>query len=62
MGKKLTTDKLQVHAVTYKIDLKINRHAKTFLAATTLKFVAAHISARLNWERFVSAAQFTQQR
>ena len=61
MGKTVTTDKLQVQTVTHKVDLKSNRHAKTFLAATTLKFVAAHMSARLNWETFVSAAKFTRQ-
>ena len=54
-------DKLQVHTVTRKVDLKSNRHAKTFFAATTLKFVAAHMSARLNLETFVSGANFTQQ-
>ena len=36
--------------------------AKSVFAATTLKFVAAHMSARLNWETFVSAAKFTQKR
>ena len=55
------TDKLQVLTVTHKADFKSSRHAKTFFAATTLKFVAAHMSARLNWETFVSAAKFTQQ-
>ena len=58
----MTTDKLQVHTVTHKVDLKSNRHTKTFFAATTLKFVSARMSARLNWETFVSAAKFTQQR
>ena len=53
------TDKLQVHSVTRKPDLKSNRHAS--FAASTLKFVA-HISVRLNWETFVSAAKFTPQR
>ena len=62
VAKTVTTDKLQVHTVTHKVDLKSNRHAKTLLAATTLKFVAAHVSARLNWEKFVSAAKFTRQR
>ena len=52
------TDKLQVHTVTHKVDLKSSRHAKTFFAATTLKFVSVHVSARLNWETFVSAAKF----
>ena len=42
------TDKLQVHTVTHKVDLKSNRHEKTFFAATTLKFVVAHMSARPN--------------
>jgi len=42
MGKTVTTDKLQVHTVTHKVGLKSSRHAKT------LKFVAAHMSARLN--------------
>jgi len=58
------TDKLKVHTVThiYKVDLKKNRHAKTFFAATTLKYVAAYMSERLNWETFVSAAKFTEQR
>ena len=58
------TDKLQVHTVTHKVDLKSNRHAKTFFDATTLKFIAAHMSAPLNWETFYSAAKlkFTQQR
>ena len=56
------TDKLQVHTVTRKVDLKSNRHAKTLFAATTLKFVSAHMSAWLNWETFVSPAKFTQQR
>ena len=56
------TDKLQVHTVTPKVDLKSNRHAKTFFDATTLKFIAAHMSARLNWETFYSAAKFTRQR
>ena len=55
------TDKLQVHSVTHKVDLKSNRDAKTFFAATTLQFVAAHTSGRLNCEKFVSAAKFTQQ-
>ena len=55
------TDKLQVHSPTHKVDLKSNRHAKTFFAATTLQFVAPHTSGRLNWENFVSAAKFTQQ-
>ena len=62
VGKTVTTDKLQVHTVTHKVDLKNNRHAKTFFAASTLEFVAAHMSVRLNWETFVSAAKFTQQR
>ena len=48
VGKTVTTDKLQVHTVTRKEDLKSNRHAKTFFAATTLVFGAAHMSARLN--------------
>ena len=61
MGKTVTTDKLQVLAVTHN-DFKSNRDAKTFFAATGVKFVAAHRSARLNWETFVSAAKFTQQR
>ena len=55
-------DKLQVPSVTHKIDLNSNRHAKTFFAAKTLKFVAAHMSARPDWETFVSAGKFTQQR
>ena len=55
------TDKLQVHIVARKVDLKSNRRAKTLFAATTLKFVAAHFSPRLNWETFVSPAKFTQQ-
>ena len=58
----MTTDKLQVHTVTHKVDIKSNRHAKTFFAATTLKFVTAHLSARLNCKTFASAANFTQQR
>ena len=62
VDKTVTTDKLQVHTVTHKVDLKSNRHAKSFFAAITLKFVAAHMSARLNWETFVSAAKFIQQR
>ena len=56
------TDKLQVPPFTHKVDLKSNCHAKTFFAPTTLKFVAAHMSARLDWETFVSAAKCTQQR
>ena len=56
------TDKLQVHTVTHKVDVKSSHHAKTFFAAAILKFVAAHMLARLNWETFVSAAKFTQQR
>ena len=56
------TDKLQVPPFTHKVDLKSSCHAKTFSAATTLKFVAVYMSARLNWERFISAAKFTQQR
>ena len=62
--KTVTTDKLQVHTVThiYKVALKRSRHAKTIFAATTLIFVAAHMSMRLNWETFVSAAKFTRQR
>ena len=36
--------------------------AKSFLAATTLKFVAAYMSARLNWTPLVSAAKFTKKR
>ena len=55
------TDKLQVHTVTQKVGLKSNRHAKTFFAATTVEFVSVHVSARLNWETFVSAAKFIQQ-
>ena len=62
VGKTVTTDKLQVHTVTLKVDLKSNHHVKSFFAATTLIFVATHMSARLNWETFVSAAKFTQQR
>ena len=58
------TDKLQVHTIThiYKVDLKRNRHAKTFFAATTLKYVAVRLSVRLNLETFVLAAKFIQQR
>ena len=41
--KTVTTDKFQVHTVTLKVDLKSNRHAKSFFAATTLIFVAAHM-------------------
>ena len=52
VGKTVMTDKLQVHSVTLKVDLNSNRHAETFFAATTLKFVAAHVSARLNWGTF----------
>ena len=52
------TDKLQVHTVTHKVDLK----GKLFFAATTVKFIVIHMSALLNWETFVSAAKFTQQR
>ena len=45
----MTTDNLmQVHTVTLEVDFKSNRHAKIFFAATTLIFVAAHMSARLN--------------
>ena len=62
VGKKVTTDKLQVHTVTRKVDFKSNRHAKTLFTATSLKFVAAHMAAQLNWEIFVSAGNFTQQR
>ena len=58
----MTADKLQEHTVTHKVDLKSNRYAKTFFAPTTLKFNAAHMSARLSIETFVSAAKFTQQR
>ena len=59
----MTTDNCRYTlSLIYKVDLKSNRHAKTFFVATTLKFVAAHMSARLNWETFVSAAKFTQQR
>ena len=43
VGKTVTTDKLQVHTVTHKVDIKSNRHAKTFLAPTTLKFAAANM-------------------
>ena len=57
----MTTDKLQVHTITHKVDLNSNRHAKTFFAATALIFVAAHMSMRLNLETFVSGANFTQQ-
>ena len=39
-----------------------NSCAKSFFVATTLKFVAAHMLARLNWETFVSAAKFTEKR
>ena len=56
----MTTGKLQVHTVSHKVDLKSNCHAKTFFAATTLVFVAALISAWLNWETFVRAAKFTE--
>ena len=56
----VTTGKLQVHTVSHKVDLKSNCHAKTFFAATTLVFVAALISAWLNWETFVRAAKFTE--
>ena len=35
---------------------------KENLTVTTLKFVAAHMAVRLNWETFVSAANFAQQR
>ena len=62
VGKTVTTNKLQVHSVTHKVDFKRNRRAKTFFAATTLRFVAVHISVRLNWETYVSEAKFTQQR
>ena len=55
----MTTDKLQVDTVTHKVDLKRNRHEKTFFAGTTLKFVAALMSVRLNWETFVSAAVYS---
>ena len=55
----MTTDKLQVHSVTHKVDFKSNCHGKTIFAATALRFVAAHISERLNWDRSVSAAKFT---
>ena len=48
VGKTVTTDKLQVLTVTHKVDLKSNCHAKTLFAATALKFVAAHMSARPN--------------
>ena len=48
VGKTVTTDKLQVHTVALKVNLKSNRHAKIFFAATTLIFVAAHMSARIN--------------
>ena len=57
VGETVTTDKLQVHSVTYKVDFKSNRHGKTFFAATTLKFVTVHMSARLNWETFVLPQQ-----
>ena len=50
VGKTVMTDKLQVHDFTHKVDLISNRHAKIFFAATALKFVAAHMSAQLNWE------------
>ena len=43
-----------------KVDLKSNCHAKSFFAAITLIFVAEHMSARRNWETFVSAGKFTQ--
>ena len=56
----MTTDKLQVH--THKVDLKSNCHAKTFFTATKLIFVAAHMSSQLNWETFISARKFIQQR
>ena len=39
----MTTDILQVHTDTHKVDLKRNRHAKAFFGATTPKFVAANI-------------------
>ena len=42
------TDKLQVHTVTPKVDVKSNRRAETLFAVTTLTFVAADMSARLN--------------
>ena len=54
----MTTDKLQVHTVTHKVEQM--RHAKTLFGATTLKI--ENVSVRLNWEIFVSAAKFTQQR
>ena len=45
----MTTDNLmQVHTVTLKVDFKSNRDAKNFFAATTLIFVAAHMSVQLN--------------
>ena len=62
VGKALMTDKLQVHSVTHKVDVKSNLHAETFFAVTTLTFVAADMSAPLNEETFVSAAKFTQHR
>ena len=56
VGKTVTNGKLQVHTITYKVDFKSNHHAKKCFAATTLIFVAAHMSARLT----VSSAKFTQ--
>jgi len=53
------TDKLQVQTVTRKVDRKSYRHAKTLLAATTLKFVAAHVSAKLGNTCFCSKVYST---
>ena len=43
VGETVTTDKLQVHTDTHKVDLKRNSHAKTFFGAITLQVVAANI-------------------
>ena len=48
VGKTLMNDKLQVHGVTHKVDLMSSRRAKTDFAPTTLKLVAAHMSAWLS--------------
>ena len=58
MGKTVTTDKLQVHTVTHKVDLKINRHGKHFLPQQHSNLLPH--TCRLNWDTFVSAAKFTR--
>ena len=39
------TDKLQVHTVTHKVDLKSSRHAKTFLRKNAQICCRTHVGA-----------------